>query len=215
MSLFQQLNKRLGPSLFITVATLGLVFLIAPEKFLVFVPLFFLYYLPLLGKDTIIPTAIVLGISPLMIAITIAAADVSIAVFIIKNWDVVLRIPKFGKFLTKFGGKIEAYRIRWPWMREFAFTGLLLLTAVPFRGLGSFEGAIVSKILNMKEWRAINAIAIGSLISATALAYSSKAILPALRKYPMVGAIILFSVFLLGYGIYWHKKHKNKLKKTL
>jgi len=59
------------------------------------------YFFPPLGKETVIPAGVGLGIDPLIMALSIAFVDIIVALFLMWNYDLAKKIPLIGKFIIK------------------------------------------------------------------------------------------------------------------
>ena len=60
------------------------------------------YFFPPLGKETIIPSGILFGVNPIVMALAIAFVDIIVALFLVWNYDLAKKITVIGKFITKF-----------------------------------------------------------------------------------------------------------------
>ena len=69
-------------------------------------PLLTGYFFPPLGKESIIPTGVlVFGINPLIMALSVAFVDILVALFLVWNYDLAKKIPFVGKFIVKIETK--------------------------------------------------------------------------------------------------------------
>lgn len=72
--------------------------------FLVYIGLAVAYLLPSAGKEPVIPLGICLGEVWWLTALTCALIDSVCALFVIRNFDLLLRVPVFGPAMGRFAG---------------------------------------------------------------------------------------------------------------
>jgi len=140
-------------------------------------PLISGYFFPPLGKESIIPAGVALGIHPVVMALSIAFVDVVVALFLVWNYDLAKKIPLIGKFITKVEEKGKNVEEKYGWIKPLRFIGIILFVMVPFQGSGGLVGSIVGRLIGMKPWNTFYAISIGAVTGCLLIAIFSKAFL--------------------------------------
>jgi len=128
------------------------------------------YIVPPLGRETIIPASILLGIPWWLIAFTLAFLDFAGGLFMAWNFPLVLRIPYVGPWIRRFVAAGRTYLDRRPWLERLYFVGLIIFVSIPFDGSGSIVGSIVGRMLGMTKAEVLACITIGGVIGSFAIA---------------------------------------------
>ena len=84
------------------------------------------YFFPPLGKESIIPIGIGLGIHPIVMALSIAFVDIVVALFLLWNYDFAKKIPFVGKFMIKVESKGKDFEKKYKWIKPLRFVGIIL-----------------------------------------------------------------------------------------
>lgn len=173
------------------------------------------YFFPPLGKETVIPTGIlVFHIHPIVMALSIAFVDVIVALFLVWNYDLAKKIPLVGKFITKIESKGATAEEKYGWVKPLRFIGIVLFVMVPFQGSGGLVGSIVGRLVGMKPWNTFVAIAIGAIIGTLVIASFSKAF-QAFAEINTTLTILLVIVIVVIIVLYYgYKKVKSKASST-
>ena len=152
--------------------------------------LMFAYFIPPLGKESIIPIGVsggeliipfinrqivVPAINPIIMALTIAFVDIVVALFLVWNYDLAKNIPIVGKFISTVEEKGKNVGQKYSWINPLRFIGIVLFVMVPFQGSGGLVGSIVGRLIGMKPWNTFLAISIGAIIGCTLIAMFAKA----------------------------------------
>jgi len=137
-------------------------------------PLISGYFFPPLGKESIIPAGVALGIHPVVMALSIAFVDVVVALFLVWNYDLAKKIPIIGKFMIKVEEKGNTAEEKYGWIKPLRFIGIVLFVIVPFQGSGGLVGSIVGRLFGMKPWNTFFAICFGAIIGTLLIATFSK-----------------------------------------
>jgi len=153
---------------------LGLIF--GEDVWMKLWPLITGYFFPPLGKESIIPTGVlVFGINPILMALSIAFVDVVVALFLVWNYDLAKKIPIIGKFMIKVEEKGRNVEQKYGWIKPLRFIGIVLFVMVPFQGSGGLVGSIVGRLIGMKPWNTFLAISIGAVIGCLLIATFAEA----------------------------------------
>jgi len=153
---------------------LGLIF--GEDVWMKLWPLITGYFFPPLGKESIIPTGVlVFGINPILMALSIAFVDVVVALFLVWNYDLAKKIPLIGKFMIKVEEKGRNVEQKYGWIKPLRFIGIVLFVMVPFQGSGGLVGSIVGRLIGMKPWNTFLAISIGAVIGCLLIATFAEA----------------------------------------
>jgi hypothetical protein len=140
------------------------------EQWLLLFGMMVAYIVPPLGRETIIPASILLGIPWWLIAFTLAFLDFAGGLFMAWNFPLVLRIPYVGPWIRRFVAAGRTYLDRRPWLERLYFVGLIIFVSIPFDGSGSIVGSIVGRMLGMTKAEVLACITIGGVIGSFAIA---------------------------------------------
>lgn len=135
------------------------------------------YFFPPLGKETIIPSGVLVGIDPILMALSIAFVDIIVALFLIWNYNLAKKIPLIGKFMIKVEDKGKNVEEKYGWIKPLRFIGIMLFVMIPFQGSGGMVGSIVGRLVGMKPWNTFFAISLGAVIGCLLIAMFSQAFL--------------------------------------
>jgi len=149
----------------IFLAAVGL-FLPAEQWFLL-TGMMIAYIVPPLGRETIIPVSILLGIPWWLIAFTLAFLDFAGGLFMAWNFPLVLRVPYVGPRIRQFMTAGRAYLDRRPWLERLYFVGLIAFVSLPFDGSGSIIGSVLGRMLGMTKIEVLSCITIGGIIGSS------------------------------------------------
>ena len=145
-------------------------FFLPAEQWLLLFGMMVAYVVPPLGRETIIPVCILLGIPWWLAAFTLAFLDFAGGLFMAWNFPLVLRIPYAGPWISRFMEAGRTFLDRRPWLERLYFVGLIAFVALPFDGSGSIVGSIVGRMLGMTKTEVLACITIGGLIGSFAIA---------------------------------------------
>jgi hypothetical protein len=175
----------------------------------------FLYLVPPMGKEVIIPMGINAGYPPLLMAFTITFVDLWVAMFIAWNYWYLEKIPKVGNILKKTEKKGADLIAKSPAAGKGAWWSIVILALIPFIGAGGFLGSIIGRFIGMKPVDIITAVFAGALLSGLMYAYAADAIFTSFEKYPWLTLVVIVIVFLGIYGSYrFFKRESAKVKKA-
>lgn len=166
--------------------------MLATPRYVELIGLFGAYFFPPLGKESVIPLAIASGYNPLLVALGIAAIDSIVALFLVWNWSLTLKIPLIGQWIDRATNRGARVLARRPWIRRLAFLGLALFVVIPFQGSGGVGGAVIGRIMGMKWYKVWAAVTIGAISGSLLIAYLSDSLFESLKiGGPYVFAVIL------------------------
>jgi len=209
-NLLIQITKFLSPIVigFSVIAFVG--FLMQESLRIKFWPLITAYFFPPLGKESVIPTGVGLGINPLVMALSIAFVDIIVALFILWNYNLAKKIPLIGKFMVKIEDIGKSSSDKYSWIKPLRFIGIVLFVIVPFQGSGGLVGSILGRLFGMKPWNTFFAITIGAIIGTMIIAYFSEAILSVFIQNFLLGALIVIILAVIGIMILIYRRNKKK-----
>lgn len=150
---------------------LAFVWLFLPaEQWLLLFGMMVAYIVPPLGRETIIPVCILLGIPWWLAAFTLAFLDFVGGLFMAWNFPLVIRIPYAGPWISRFMEAGRTFLDRRPWLERLYFVGLIAFVALPFDGSGSIVASVVGRMLGMAKTEVLACITIGGIIGSFAIA---------------------------------------------
>jgi uncharacterized membrane protein len=206
-----QLTKLLAPVIlgFGVFAIIGL--LLEEEIWIKFWPLVTGYFFPPLGKESIIPTGVlVFGINPILMALSVAFVDIVVALFLLWNYDLAKKIPFVGPFMIKVEEKGKTAGKKYGWIKPLRFIGIVLFVMVPFQGSGGLVGSIVGRLIGMKPWNTFLAISIGAIVGCLLIAFFAQTfrIFAEINTILTILLIVIIAIIIILYFVL--KKQKKK-----
>ncbi len=189
--------------------------------------LFFLmlvYFIPPLGKESLIPIGVSGGnvtmpisgeqafippIDPFVMAISIAFVDIMVALFLVWNYDLAKKIPLIGDLMQKVEKTAKGSSKKYGWVKKLEFIGIILFVIVPFQGSGGFIASIVGRLIGMKPWNVFTAIFIGSFLSTFLVAYFADILLSVFVKNFLLGLLIFIVLIIIFIIAMYYKNYKN------
>jgi len=186
--------------------------------------LMFSYFIPPLGKESIIPIGVTGGrvsvpffegalvvprIDPLVMALSIAFVDIVVALFLVWNYDLAKKIPLVGKFIDKVEDIGNKSSNKYSWVKPLRFVGIILFVMVPFQGSGGLVGSIVGRLIGMKPWNTFYAISIGAITGCLLIAYFADVILNVFIQNFLTAALVIIVIMLIGLMIWIYRKSKS------
>ncbi|HEC82204.1 MAG TPA: hypothetical protein ENI42_07285 [Thermoplasmatales archaeon] len=174
-------------------------------------PLLTAYFFPPLGKESVIPAAIAVGINPLLIALSIAFIDSIVSLFVVWNYDLTKKIPLIGGFIKKVEELGRKGSKRYRWIKPLRFIGIVLFVMVPFQGSGGLVGSILGRLIGMKPWATWAAVTTGAFTGCLLIAYFANILKSILIKNFILGLTLLI-VLLIAFILYRVAKTGNNQK---
>lgn len=183
--------------------------------------LMFAYFIPPLGKESIIPIgvqggelpvpfsdniAVIPSIDPFVMAFSIAFVDIVVALFLVWNYDLAKKIPLIGKFIEKVEIIGKTSSDKYSWVIPLRFLGIILFVMVPFQGSGGVVGSILGRLIGMKPWNTFIAISIGSIIGCSLIAYFAERILSLFETNFLQFLLVFIIILIIGVMIFIYRK---------
>ncbi|MDN7025144.1 small multi-drug export protein [Methanoculleus sp. FWC-SCC1] len=196
---------------------LGLLYLTLPHgDFLFFAGLSAGYFIPPFGKESIIPIAILAGHPWWLIVTLLVALDAAVALFIVWNFDLALKIPLIGGLLERGLTMMSTYTREHPGLRNVSTIGLFLFVFFPFQGTGAMNGSILGRLLGMDAQRVFACVMAGSVTSCLIIALGTDVILDLYRDSPLLGIAVLLLAALAAAAAYlgW-RRHQRRLRERV
>ncbi len=167
-------------------------------------PLVATYFFPPLGKESVIPAGVAAGITPIIMASAIICVDMIVGLFMVWNFDLAKKIPAIGAYLrsAEKGGRRVLSKNEW--MRKFAIVGVSFIVFIPFQGSGAVTASIIGRIIGMRPYRVLLALAIGSVLSSFAISYFMDSVLKIFILNRWI-AVALFIIVILIVSILYRK----------
>ncbi|PTD94736.1 hypothetical protein C9439_00945 [archaeon SCG-AAA382B04] len=179
---------------------LGIVYLFFEWRTLY--PLIGVYFFPPLGKETVIPMGVGFGVSPSLMAFSIAYVDIVVGLFFALNFDLLKKIPFLGYYIKVVEGNGRKLIRNKDWLRKFAFSGLVLLVMVPFQGSGAVTASVIGRLTGLKPMKVWLSIIIGAITGCIIIAYFTDLIIYISKINTILAIIVLILVFLVSYMSY-------------
>jgi uncharacterized membrane protein len=193
---------------------LGVYYLILPYgDFLLFTGLSAAYFIPPAGKESIIPIAILAGQPWWLIVILLVALDAAVALFIVWNFDLAMKVPFIGGLLERGLAMMNTYSREHPGLRNVSTIGLFLFVFFPFQGTGAMNGSILGRLLGIDPRRVFACVMTGSVTSCLTIALGTDVILNLYRQNPILGiAVLLIAVLAAVAAFFGWRHHQQKLR---
>lgn len=133
----------------------------------------FAYLVPPAGKESVIPAGIALGVPVWALVPSIAIMDILAGVFMALNFDLALKIPLLGRWISDFIRCGRDFLNERRWLERLYFIGLVLFVMFPLQGSGGIGGSIVGRMLGMSRLEVLVAITIGAFLGCLLIAAAS------------------------------------------
>ena len=200
------------PFLIITLYLFVLRFFLPYNQFLEMSGLMGVYFIPPAGKESVIPIAISLGIPWYTVGFSVALMDILTCLFLIFNFDLILKVPVLGNWMISFIAKGRIFFGRHKWVERFSIVGLMLCVMFPLQGTGGIGSTVLGIIMGLPRRDIFIAITMGSLIGSFLIAAGSNAVKNLiivdvwLGLGSILGIILLIGVACLSYRWYHRRK---------
>ena len=193
---------------------LGILYLALPRAlFWTFGALGLAYLFPPAGKETVIPLMVVSGLPWWLAAFSIMLFDLMGALFIIWNFPLALRIPWFGHWAERFMATGREQFDRFPIIEHISTVGLALFVMIPFEGSGGVAASIIGRMMGMDYLKILISVAIGSLLSASAIALSAGFIISLVESGIISGIAGVGIVIVAIIAVYiWGKRRRKNTR---
>lgn len=189
---------------------IGILFLILDfPNFLIIGGFMVTYFFPPLGKETVIPMAISVGIHPISIALVVAFFDIIAALFLLWNYDFVKLAPFLGPWMERFEKKGNEIATKKSWIKGIEFIGIMLFVMFPFQGSGGVGGTILGRLMGLNRYIVFTAIGISSISGCLLIAYTAETIKQIFLQNVYLGVFIIVLLILGGIYFFWYRKRKH------
>lgn len=177
------------------------------DQFVLGVSLFALYMAPGAGKESIIPVMMGFGYPWWLVLAGIVTIDMTLAVLISFNFDLLLKIPVLGQILMFFTGKTNKILQKRPWIKGLSVGGLLIFMYVPFMGSSAIDTSIIGRLLSIHPKIILPIVFVGSILATLTMAFGAKAIINLWFVQPIYAVGAVAAVIAGGILIYigWQK----------
>ena len=170
------------------------------------------YLFPPLGKESIIPLGVADGFHPMVMALTVFMVDCCMAMLISWNYYILEKIPLIGRIFTYLKKKGAATLDKHPGLKSGAFLGIFAIVSLPFIGAGGTTSAIVGRMIGLKPYYIIGAVAIGALLSGIFYAYVAEAFIRLFNENPWFG-IVFIILIIIGFVILFYVLRSYETRK--
>jgi len=182
------------------------------------------YFLPPLGKETVIPAYLgvlnklpsglphIINPNPfpevaevLLISFSITFIDTIVSLFLVWNFDILKKIPGIGHILTTVETKGAKILKDKPWIKRLAFTGDLLFVMFPLQGSGGVGASIIGKAIGLSPYRTVLAVFLGTLIGTLLIGFGTIGALVIVSSFNVIQLIlaaIAVCIFITQYILY-------------
>jgi len=214
------LLKFSSPFLMTVAYFLLLVLILSERDFLNMSSLMLLYFVPPLGKESVIPIGIAQGIPWTVLAFSIAFVDIVVCLFLIWNFDLAKKLPFIGSGIRRMQLKGSSILESMPWVERLTFFGIVVFVMIPFQGSGAFAGTILGRSVGLSVPSNLLAVGtgalVGSVLIALAIIYGVE-FLGYLGPIQLAGIIIFIMICGILYFIYrhWDELSMEELSQTL
>ncbi|MBQ2772638.1 MAG: hypothetical protein IJE95_08000 [Methanocorpusculum sp.] len=177
------------------------------EKFGIFMGIFAVYFAPGFGKESLIPIMTAVGCPLAAIVSGIVILDMTLAILISFNFDLLLKIPGIGHALRYATDKSATTLHDHPWVKGLAGTGLFLFMYIPFMGSSAIITTIIGRLLAVHPKVLLPIIFSGSLCATLTVAVGVKAVIAlwfANPWYAVIAVIVTAIVIVLIWKL-WQK----------
>jgi uncharacterized membrane protein len=175
------------------------------------VGLFVIYFVPPLGKESVIPGAIGLGYPPWIICFGVILMDILSCAFISLNFDLLEKVPFVRDLIHKFMNNADKMRKKNPWVEKLSYLGLLIFMYIPLQGSGASTTTILGKLFGVKTWMTFSIVTIGSILSTLSIEVGMQLLIDlwGVNSWHAILAAIIFVIVVVIF--YWKLKKKNEL----
>jgi len=189
-------------------------FLILPyHESLILGGLMLVYYIPPAGKESIIPIGIGLGIPWWIMAISLALLDILTSLFMILNFNIALKIPVLGPWISRFLVSGDEFITRHSWISRWSIIGVALFVILPLQGTGGVGATIVGIITGLSPPKILLAVGCGAMVECLIFALGSELIWRLIRDNLYLGLGVVALVVAAGVAFYIFSRHRRLVLK--
>ena len=177
------------------------------EKFGIFMGIFAVYFAPGFGKESLIPIMTAAGCPLAAIVSGIVILDMTLAIIISFNFDLLLKIPVIGYALRDATDKSATALHDHPWVKGLAGTGLFLFMYIPFMGSSAIITTIIGRLLSVHPRVLLPVIFTGSLCATVTVAVGVQAVIALWFANPWYAVLAVIGVVIAGILLWklWQK----------
>lgn len=189
-------------------------FLILPyHESLILGGLMLVYYIPPAGKESIIPIGIGLGIPWWIMAISLALLDILTGLFMILNFNIALRIPVLGPWISRFLSSGDEFITQHSWISRWSIIGVALFVLLPLQGTGGVGATVVGIITGLSPPKILLAIGCGAMAECLIFALGSELIWRLIKENLFLGLGVAALVASTAVGFYILSRHRHLVLK--
>lgn len=166
------------------------------------------YFFPPLGKESVIPLAIAQGADPYFTAISVAMVDITLAMFVFLNFEIIEHIPYIGPKVIRMAKKSKDWVSKRRWIEGTTSFVIGIFVLVPFEGSGGLVASIMASMLGMDKRKAFVSISLGAILGTMLIAKFTNEIIKIFSlDLRLVGTAVIICIFsLLIYKVWCSKK---------
>lgn len=176
--------------------------LFGDEKFGIFMGIFAVYFAPGFGKESLIPIMTAAGCPVAAIISGIVILDMTLAILISFNFDLLLKIPGIGHALRYATDKTSTLLHDHPWIKGLAGTGLFLVMFIPFMGSSAIITSIIGRLLSVHPRVLLPLILTGSICATLIVTLGVKAVVSLWIIHPLYAVIAVILIAAVSF-ILW------------
>lgn len=185
------------------------------EKGQIILPLVAAYFFPPLGKESVIPLGVSLGVHPAAMAFAVAMVDVLMGLFLLWNYRFLYYVPVLGKWVKKTELKAQKMVEEGKGFSKLAWVGLVLFVIVPFQGSGALTATVIGKMSGMEAKRVWLAVITGAFAGTFMVAYSFDLILSTFQSSFWVGVAVVAAVAALIVFLFYRLRRMPESRESL
>ncbi len=174
------------------------------------------YTLPGFGKESIVPLAMAFGIAWWQITIGIIIADMTLAIIIAYNFDLLLKIPLLGRLLRYFTAKTNEVLQKYLWIQGLSLVGLFLFMYIPFMGSSAINTTIVGRLLSIRPRVLLTIVFVGSVLATLTMSVGMHVIMELYLMNPVYAVIAVVCIVLGALAVWklWKRYTEKRFPKN-
>lgn len=118
----------------------------------------------------------------LELAFVVFFMDVWVAYLLAFNLHFVYRVPRMGPWLRRLQNYCRYWLAKQPWMKKWAFTGVMLFVMFPLTGTGAPGGSILGRLGGLRAWVTLFGIGLGSALGCVLMTAFAAPLEPVFRE---------------------------------
>ncbi|MBL7160206.1 MAG: small multi-drug export protein [Candidatus Aenigmarchaeota archaeon] len=146
------------------------VYILGPDIYYKTLKLVSVYLFAPLGRsEAAVLYSIKTGMSMPFTMFMILLTESLVSLFIIWNFDCIKIIPKIRRLVKAAEDKSNELRTKYKWVKSLQFIGITLFVLLPLHFTGTIPGAIIGRMMKMRQTRLFFAVMLGSVIKLSIL----------------------------------------------